>query len=207
MCSSPGRPFLHAVFMVFFSCWNCNKRPCITLHNCITMHGTKNIKNTWWIKTVRYRHLCHSSSSLIKGKCWVCVFQASLCAECWDLCWHLTKWKCVDFRMVSRSVTTRHNVVFVLQSLCLSTPDSPEVVDSCHTIVNSPRTVSVAESPGTENHFSLPIHSPELLFIYPFRSGVWMTKLKNTQCVEVLTLHKVDLNCFVMMRAGLVIHG
>jgi len=50
--------------------------------------------------------------------------------------------------MVSRFVTPRHTVVFVLQSLCLSTPDSPEVIHSCHTIANSPRIVNVAESPG-----------------------------------------------------------
>jgi hypothetical protein len=53
--------------------------------------------------------------------------------------------------MVPRFVTTRHTVVFVLQSLRLSTRDSPEVFHSYHTIANSPRKVNIAESPGLEN--------------------------------------------------------
>jgi hypothetical protein len=44
--------------------------------------------------------------------------------------------------MVSRCVTPGHTVVFVLHSVCLSTPYSPEVVHSCHTIVNSTRIVT-----------------------------------------------------------------
>lgn len=43
-------------------------------------------KNTWWIRTIRSRRFCHSSSWLIKEKCWVCVLQASLCAKCWGVC-------------------------------------------------------------------------------------------------------------------------
>jgi hypothetical protein len=55
------------------------------------------------------------------------------------------------FRMMPVFVTTRHTVVFVLQSLCLSTRDSPEVFHSFHTIVKSQRNVNIAESPGFEN--------------------------------------------------------
>jgi len=71
-------------------CWHCRTTIAAWREEAFCGCVPTRTKNTWWIRKIRSRHFCHSSCSLIKEKCWVCVFQASLCAECWGLCWNLT---------------------------------------------------------------------------------------------------------------------
>jgi hypothetical protein len=92
-----------------------------------------------------------------------------------------TKWQCVDFENGAWLVTIRHAAVFTLQSLCVSTQDSPKVVvqlqyDS-HLTKNSRRSVITCV---WESFYSVPIRSPELLFIFPFRRAAWLINLNNT---------------------------